>query len=330
MAVKELTYREAIRDGLREEMKRDERVFLIGIDQFDSIINHVTEGLVKEFGTERIIECPIVESGFMGASLGAALTGMRPVAEIQNGCFMMRAYDQIFNEIGKYAYICGGGNFKVPLVLRCASSGGLEAGGGPQHAQCTESRFLGSPCIKLLAPSTPADAKGLMKSAIREDNPIIFYEHKMLYNTKGSVAEEDEAMVPIGPAVVLREGKDVTLVAYALMVHRAMEAAEELSGEGIDAEVIDLRTVFPYDKETLLASVGKTGRVVLIEEGVRTGGVTAELGMFLSEEGFSSLKAPPRRVCTPDMIVPGSGHGSKMFIPQVEDIVAAAKGVCEN
>ena len=328
MAVKELTYREAIREALREEMRRDKRVFLIGIDMHDSIINHVTKGLLKEFGPERLVQTPIVESGFTGAALGAALTGMRPVVEIGNGCFIMRAYDQIFNETAKYRYICGGGNFKLPMVIRCAGHGGLEAGGGPQHAQATESRFIGSPGVQVVAPSTPADAKGLLKTAIRVDHPVLFFEHKMLYDLKGPVPAGEEGTLPIGKAAVLREGRDVTLVAYALMAHRALDAAKLLAGQGLEADVVDLRTLVPYDKETLLASVRRTGRAVLIEEGVRTGGVGAELGAFLCEEGFSLLKSPVTRVCAPDTVLPGSRYGAKLMIPQVADIVSAAKKVC--
>ena len=328
MSERQLTFREAIREALREEMKRDERIFLIGIDmQNVNIINHVVDGLYQEFGPERMISTPIVEAGFTGASLGAAMTGMRPVVEVGNGCFLFRAYDEVTNEIAKYRYICGGGSFKLPLVIRVANYAGIEAGGGPQHAQNTESRFIGSPGIKVVSPSTPRDAKGLLKTAIREDAPVLFFEHKMLYNTKGEVPEDPEFMLPFGSAAVRREGKDVTIVSWSLMVQRSLDAAEQLAKEGIQAEVIDLRTLIPYDCKTLLDSVKKTGRAMFVEEGTKTGGVGAELAAFLSEEGFNSLKAPVRRVAAPDMVLPASHYGTKLFIPQVADIASAARSL---
>lgn len=325
MAERQLTFREALREALREEMNRDERVFLIGIDMDLNIINHVVDGLAKEFGEERCISTPIVEAGFTGAGLGAALTGMRPVVEVGNGCFLLRAYDEVTNEAAKYRYICGAGDFKLPMVIRVANFAGIENGGGPQHAQSTESRFIGSPGLKVVIPSTPADAKGLLKTAIREDNPILFFEHKMLYNVKGEVPEDPEFLLPIGPAAVRREGKDVTIVAWSLMAHRALEAAAELAKEGIQAEVIDLRTLIPFDRSTLLTSVKKTGRVVFVEEGTRTGGVGAELAAFLGEEAFGVLKAPHHRVATPDTVIPASRYGAKLFVPQVADIISAAR-----
>lgn len=329
MAARQLTFREALREALREEMMRDERVFLIGIDMGVNIINHVVDGLAGEFGEERCISTPIVEAGFTGAGIGAALTGMRPVVEMGNGCFLLRAYDEVTNEAAKYRYICGNGPFKVPMVIRVANFAGIENGGGAQHAQSTESRFIGSPGLKVVIPSTPADAKGLLKTAIREDNPILFFEHKMLYNIKGQVPEDPEFVLPIGPAAVRREGRDVTIVAWALMAHRALEAAEALAKEGVDSEVIDLKTLIPFDKGTLLASVRKTGRVVFVEEGTKTGGVGAELAAFVGEEAFGMLKAPLRRVATPDTVIPASRYGAKLFVPQVADIVSAVRSTLE-
>jgi len=242
---------------------------------------------------------------------------------------MMMACDQIVNEAAKYRYICGGGSFKVPMVVHCASHGGIEMGGGPQQAQSIESRFIGSPGVRVVTPSTPADAKGLMKSAIRDDNVVIFFQHRMLNSTLGSVPEGDHT-VPFGQAVLRRTGKDISLVAYALMAHRALEAAKTLEKEGIDAEVLDLRSLVPYDKEAILATIRKTGRLVLIEEGPRTGGVGAELAAFVAEEGFYSLKAPIHRLSAPDSVLPGSRYGAKLFIPQEEDIVHAAREICRT
>jgi len=330
MAERQLTFREAVREALREEMRRDERVFLMGISQQYNIVNHVVDGLYDEFGPERCISTPIVEAGFTGAAIGAALTGMRPVVEEGNGCFIMRAYDEVTNEAAQYRYICGAGSFKLPMVIRVANFAGIEAGGGAHHSRSTESRFIGSPGLKVVIPSTPGDAKGLLKTAIREDNPVLFFEHKMLYNRSGVVPEDQEFLLPIGPAAVRREGKDITIVAWALMACRALEAAEELAKEGIRAEVIDLRTLVPYDRQTLLGSVKKTGRAVIVEEGTRTGGVGAEVAAFLAEEAFGFLKAPLRRVATPDTVLPASRHGAKLFVPQVADIIAAVRSVLDK
>ena len=327
MAERQLSFREAVREALREEMRRDDRVFLMGISMHHNIVNHVVDGLYDEFGAKRCISTPIVEAGFTGAAIGAALTGMRPVVEVGNGCFIMRAYDEVTNEAAQYRYICGAGAFKLPMVIRVANFAGIEAGGGAHHSRSTESRFIGSPGLKVVIPSTPGDAKGLLKTAIREDSPVLFFEHKMLYGMKGDVPADPELLLPIGPAVVRREGTDVTICAWALMACRALEAAEELAKEGIRAEIVDLRTLVPYDRQTLLASVRKTGRAVIVEEGTRTGGVGAELAAFLGEEAFGFLKSPLRRVATPDTVLPASRYGTKLFVPQVADIIAAARSV---
>jgi pyruvate dehydrogenase E1 component beta subunit len=213
------------------------------------------------------------------------------------------------------------------MVIRVANFAGIEAGGGAHHSRSTESRFIGSPGLKVVIPSTPGDAKGLLKTAIREDNPVLFFEHKMLYNIKGDVSSDSEYMLPIGPAAVRREGTDVTICAWALMACRALEAAGELAKEGIRAEIIDLRTLVPYDRQTILSSVKKTGRAVIVEEGTRTGGVGAELGAFLAEEAFGLLKSPVRRVAAPDTVLPASRYGAKLFIPQTTDIVSAVRSV---
>jgi pyruvate/2-oxoglutarate/acetoin dehydrogenase E1 component len=327
MAERQLGFREALREALREEMRRDERVFLMGISMQFNIVNHVVDGLSEEFGADRCISTPIVEAGFTGAAIGAALTGMRPVVEVGNGCFLLRAYDEVTNEAAQYRYICGGGSFRLPMVVRVANFAGIEAGGGAHHSRSTESRFIGSPGLKVVIPSTPRDAKGLLKAAIREDTPVLFFEHKMLYNMKGDVPEDPEFLLPIGPAVVRREGMDVTIVAWALMTCRALEAAEELAREGIQAEVIDLRTLVPFDRQALLSSVKKTGRAVFVEEGTMTGGVGAELAAFLGEEAFGFLKSPLRRVAAPDTVLPASRYGAKLFVPQVADIIATVRSV---
>lgn len=324
---RQLTFREALREALREEMKRDERVFLMGISMQFNIVNHVVDGLYDEFGAGRCISTPIVEAGFTGAAIGAALTGMRPVVEVGNGCFLLRAYDEVTNEAAQYRYICGGGSFKLPMVIRVANFAGIEAGGGAHHSRSTESRFIGSPGLKVAIPSTPRDAKGLLKAAIREETPVLFFEHKMLYDQTGNVPADPDFLVPIGPAAVRREGADVTIVAWGLMACRALEAAEALAKEGIQAEVIDLMTLIPFDRQTLLSSVKKTGRAVLVEEGTKTGGVGAELAAFLAEEAFGSLQSPPRRVATPDTVLPASRYGSKLFVPQVANIIAAVRSV---
>ena len=321
MASREMTYAEAIREGLREEMKRDERIILLGEDIKINVWT-VTRGLFEEFG-DRVINTPLSESGFCGAAVGAALTGMRPVVEIMYPDFSMYAADSIANQAAKYRYMCGGGDFRVPLVYRLAG-GGSSGGSGCHHGQSLEATFIHFPGLKVIFSSSPYDAKGLIKTAIREDNPVLFYEHKLLYGVKGMVPAE-EYLLPIGKAEVKREGKDVTIVSYAWTLHKVLKAAEELAKDGIDAEVIDLRSLRPMDKECILNSVKKTSKLVTAEEGTKMGGVGAEIAAIVAEEGLQYLDAPVKRIAGLERIIPSSAYADQMVIPQIPDIVKTVK-----
>jgi len=321
MASREMTYAEAIREGLREEMKRDERVFIMGEDVKINVWT-VTRGLFEEFG-DRVINAPLSESGFSGAAVGAALTGMRPVVEIMYPDFSLYASDSIANQAAKYRYMCGGGEFRVPVVYRIAG-GGSSGGSGCHHGQSLEATFIHFPGLKVVFSSSPYDAKGLIKTAIRDNNPVLFYEHKLLYGVKGMVPEE-EYLLPIGKAEVKREGKDVTIVSYAWTLHKVLKAAEELAKEGIEAEVIDLRSLRPLDRECMLNSVKKTSKLVTAEEGTKMGGVGAEIAAIVAEEGLQYLDAPIKRVAGLETIIPSSAYGDQMVIPQIPDIVKTVK-----
>jgi len=323
MASREMTYAEAIREGLREEMKRDERIILLGEDIKINVWT-VTRGLFEEFG-DRVINTPLSESGFCGAAVGAALTGMRPVAEIMYPDFSMYAADSIANQAAKYRYMCGGGDFRVPVVFRIAG-GGSSGGSGCHHGQSLEATFIHFPGLKIVFTSSPYDAKGLIKTAIRDDNPVLFYEHKLLYGVKGMVPEE-EYLLPIGKAEIKREGKDVTIVSYAWTLHKALKAAEELAKDGIEAEVIDLRSLRPIDKECILNSVKKTSKLVTAEEGTKMGGVGAEIAAIVAEEGLQYLDAPVKRIAGAETIIPSSAYADQMVIPQIPDIVKTVKGL---
>jgi pyruvate/2-oxoglutarate/acetoin dehydrogenase E1 component len=321
MASKEMTYAEAIREGLREEMKRDEKIILLGEDIKINVWT-VTRGLYEEFG-DRVINTPLSESGFSGAAVGAALTGMRPVVEIMYPDFTLYAADSIANQAAKYRYMCGGGDFHVPVVFRIGGSGS-SGGSGCHHGQSLEATFIHFPGLKVVFSSSPYDAKGLIKSAIRDNNPVLFYEHKLLYGVKGMVPEE-EYVVPIGKAEVKREGKDVTIVSYAWTLHKALKAAEELAKEGIDAEVIDLRSLRPMDKECILNSVKKTSKLVTAEEGTKMGGVGAEIAAMVAEEGLQYLDAPVKRIAGAESVIPSSAYADQMVIPQIPDIIREVK-----
>jgi pyruvate/2-oxoglutarate/acetoin dehydrogenase E1 component len=321
MASKEMTYAEAIREGLREEMKRDEKIILLGEDIKINVWT-VTRGLYEEFG-DRVINTPLSESGFSGAAVGAALTGMRPVVEIMYPDFTLYAADSIANQAAKYRYMCGGGDFHVPVVFRIGGSGS-SGGYGCHHGQSLEATFIHFPGLKVVFSSSPYDAKGLIKSAIRDNNPVLFYEHKLLYGVKGMVPEE-EYVVPIGKAEVKREGKDVTIVSYAWTLHKALKAAEELAKEGIDAEVIDLRSLRPMDKECILNSVKKTSKLVTAEEGTKMGGVGAEIAAMVAEEGLQHLDAPVKRIAGAESVIPSSAYADQMVIPQIPDIIREVK-----
>ena len=323
MASKEMTYAEAIREGLREEMKRDEKIILLGEDIKINVWT-VTRGLYEEFG-DRVINTPLSESGFSGAAVGAALTGMRPVVEIMYPDFTLYAADSIGNQAAKYRYMCGGGDFHVPVVFRIGGSGS-SGGSGCHHGQSLEATFIHFPGLKVVFSSSPYDAKGLIKSAIRDNNPVLFYEHKLLYGVKGMIPEE-EYLVPIGKAEVKREGKDVTIVSYAWTLHKALKAAEELAKEGIEAEVIDLRSLRPMDKDCILNSVKKTSKLVTAEEGTKMGGVGAEIVAMVAEEGLQYLDAPVKRIAGAESVIPSSAYADQMVIPQIPDIVREVKAL---
>jgi pyruvate/2-oxoglutarate/acetoin dehydrogenase E1 component len=308
--MREITYREALREGLREEMQRDESVFLLGEDiaEFGGSYK-VTQGLLEEFGPDRVRNTPISEAAIAGASLGAALLGMRPVAEYMYIDFSTLAIDQIVNQIAKVRYMFGG-KAKAALVIR--TQGGAGRSSGPHHAQSLEAWFCHIPGLKVVMPSTPYDVKGLIKSSIRDDDPIIFIEHKLLYNEKGSVPDE-EYLIPIGKADIKREGKDVTIVATSLMVTKTLNAAKRLARDGIEAEVLDPMTLVPLDEESILQSVRKTGRLVIVHEACRRAGYGAEIAALVAEKALYDLDAPIKRVAALNTPIP--------FAPKLEDFV---------
>jgi len=308
--MREITYREALREGLREEMQRDESVFLLGEDiaEFGGSYK-VTQGLFEEFGPDRVRNTPISEAAIAGASLGAALLGMRPVAEYMYIDFSLLALDQIVNQIAKVRYMFGG-KAKAALVIR--TQGGAGRSSGPHHAQSLEAWFCHIPGLKVVMPSTPYDVKGLIKASIRDDDPIIFIEHKLLYNEKGPVPDE-EYLIPIGKADIKREGKDVTIVATSLMVTKTLNAAERLARDGIEAEVLDPMTLVPLDEELILQSVRKTGRLVIVHEACRRAGYGAEIAAIVAEKALYDLDAPIKRVAAFNTPIP--------FAPKLEDFV---------
>jgi acetoin:2,6-dichlorophenolindophenol oxidoreductase subunit beta len=322
--MKETRYVKAIAEALSEEMARDENVFVIGEDvggpggAFGA-----TKGLLETFGERRVKDTPISESAIIGLAIGAAAQGLRPVVEIMFMDFLTVCMDQIVNQMAKMRYMFGG-IYKLPLVLRAPCGGGLNA--GPQHSQCLESWFAHIPGLKVVMPATPYDVKGLLKTSIRDDNPILFIENKALYALKGEIPEE-EYLIPIGKADVKRAGKDVTVVATSRMVHQALEAAKTLSNEGIDVEVIDLRTINPLDKETIFKSVEKTSKLVIAHEAVKAFGIGAEIAAMVCEEMIDCLDAPVLRVGAP--FVPVPFNLEKFYLPNSEDVVKAVKKVME-
>ncbi len=321
--MRELSYAEAIREALRQEMERDERVFIIGEDigVYGGAFG-VTMGLLEQFGPERVIDTPISELGIAGAVTGAALAGMRPVGEIMFMDFITLASEQLVNQAAKIRFMFGG-RATVPFVLRTPEGSGT--GAAAQHSQSLENWFVHIPGLKVVAPSTPYDAKGLLIASIRDDNPVIFIEHKLLYKTKGPVPEESYT-VPLSVAEVKREGRDLTIVATSIMVRRALEAAQELSQEGIEVEVVDPRTLKPLDKETIIRSVVKTGRVLIVHEACKTGGYGGELAAVIAEsEAFDYLDAPIMRLAGRDIPIPYNRTLEYHAVPQVENIVEAAR-----
>jgi len=320
------TYAMAIRDTIAAEMRRDEKIFIMGedVEAIGSIFG-CTRDLTAEFGRERAFNTPISEAGFVGAGLGAACTGMRPIVELMYMDFSFVAMDQILNQVAKTRYIFGG-HAKIPLVIR--GQQGIGRGNAATHSQSVESIFMHFPGLKVACPSTARDAAGLLRTAIRDDNPVMFFEHKALYASKCDVPDDPEFMLPFGKADVKREGKDVTIVANLLYVSRALEAAEELAKEGISAEVIDPMTLVPFDKETIINSVKKTGRMVVVHEAHRTAGWGAEVAAMVTEEAFRYLDAAPVRLGTKACPLPFNVDLENAATPQVADIIAAAKSVC--
>ncbi len=319
--MREITYVEALREALREEMTRDANVIVHGIDVKLGFLAGLTRGLVNEFGEERVRDTPICEQTIIGMAVGAALMGMRPVPEIQFSDLLTLCMDQIANQAAKLRYMTGG-QVKLPITIR--SPAGFSGSNAAQHSQCLEAWFMHVPGLKVVIPSTPADAKGLLKSSIRDDNPVLFLEHKLLYRKKGEVPEGDFT-IPLGKADIKRRGKDVTLVTFSYMVHRSLTAAEELEKEGIDVEVIDLRTLSPLDKQTLMGSIKETHRLVIVEEGCRTGGVGAEISAIVAEEAMDEMDASIRRVATYDTPIPFSPPLEKFIIPDEERIKSAVR-----
>ncbi len=324
-AARELTYAEALREALRQAMNADERVFVIGEDVgvYGGAFG-VTAGLVDEFGPQRIIDTPISEAGIAGACLGAALTGMRPVGEIQFMDFVTLSMEQLVLQAAKVRFMFGG-KASAPFVLRMPSGSGT--GAAAQHSESLESWFVHVPGLKVVVPSNPYDAKGLLLASIADNNPVIFVEHKLLYKTKAHVPEEPY-MVPLGQAHVVREGKDLTLIATSIMVQRSLAAAETLSSEGIDVEIIDPRTLSPLDDRTIISSVIKTGRALIVHEAVGTGGFGAEIvARITASEAFDYLDAPVRRLCGLDIPIPYNRTLEYHTVPQTETIVAEVRHI---
>jgi 2-oxoisovalerate dehydrogenase E1 component beta subunit len=317
---------EAVREALLEEMRRDQRVIVMGEDvgQHGGVFR-ATDGLWKEFGDERVVDTPLAESAIVGVAIGAALNGLLPVAEIQFADFIYPAVDQLISEAAKFRYRSNGA-FSCPIVVRAPFGGGVR--GGLYHSQSVESLFAHVPGLKVVAPATPYDFKGMLKAAIRDPDPVLFFEHKRCYRLiRGEVPEEDY-VVPLGQAEVKRQGKDLTVVSYGLMLHYSLEAAQRLSQEGVEAEVVDLRTLTPLDRETILASVKKTGKALIVYEDNRTGAFGAEVAATIAEEAFDYLDGPIMRVAGPD--VPAMPYNIKLeslFLPSVDRIAEAMRGL---
>jgi pyruvate/2-oxoglutarate/acetoin dehydrogenase E1 component len=321
----EMTFREALKQGLREEMARDTSVFLLGEDigkNWGGAFK-VTKGLAEEFGDERVRDTPISENTIIGTAIGAAITGMRPVAEIMFGDLITLAMDQVCNQAAKMRYMFGG-QTSVPIVIRTAFGGGKNI--ASHHSQSLEAWFMHTPGLKVAIPAFASDAKGLIKTAIRGSDPVLFGEHKLVYDKKEEVPDE-EYLIPFGEAKIKREGNDVTLWATMYMVHKALDAAEELAKEGVSVEVIDPRTLVPLDKKTLIESVRKTGRLVLVTEETRTLATTAEVAAIVQEEAFDWLDAPIKRVNAPDTPVPFAPTLENFFIPDNKRIAQAVRDI---
>jgi pyruvate dehydrogenase E1 component beta subunit len=318
--------REALRDAMAEEMRRDDSVFIIGeeVAEYEGAYK-ITQGLLQEFGARRVVDTPITEHGFAGLGIGAAMAGLRPIVEFMTFNFAMQAMDQIINSAAKTRYMSGG-QMACPIVFR--GPNGAAARVAAQHSQDYAAWFSHIPGLKVVMPYTAADAKGLLKSAIRDPNPVIFLENEILYGHKFEVPKLDDFLIPIGKARIARTGKDVTIVSFGIGMLHALKAAEELEHEGVSAEVVDLRTIRPMDSATIIQSVKKTGRCVTVEEGWPQSGVGAEIVARLMEDAFDYLDAPVKRICGKDVPMPYAANLEKLALPHAEEVVAAAKAVC--
>jgi len=323
-----MTVREALRDAMAEEMRKDGNVFLMGeeVAQYQGAYK-VSQGLLEEFGEKRVIDTPITEHGFAGLGVGAAFGGLKPIVEFMTFNFAMQAIDQIINSASKTLYMSGG-QMGCPIVFR--GPNGAASRVGAQHSQCYASWYAHCPGLRVLAPWSAADAKGLLKAAIRDPNPVIFLENEMLYGQQFDVPDDPDFVLPIGKAKIERAGKDVTITAFSLMVGKALQAADELAKQGIDAEVINLRSIRPFDTETIVASVKKTNHLVSVEEGWPFAGIGSELAALMMEHAFDYLDAPVKRVAGLDIPLPYAANLEKMALPQVDTIVEAARAACNR
>jgi len=323
--MREITYAQAIAEALYEEMSRDENVIVYGEDVgvYGGAFK-ATQGLLEKFGNQRVMDTPISETAIVGSAVGAAMTGTRPVVEIMHDAFLGICMDEIANQAAKMHYMTGG-QVKVPLVIRTPRLGGGQQAAA-QHTARPEAWFLHVPGLKIAIPSFPLDAKGLLKTAIRDNNPVIFFEHVLLYNKKGEIPE-GEYTIPFGKANIIREGDDVTLLATSLMIHKALIAVQQLEKEKISVELVDPRTLIPFDKETLINSVRKTGKLVIASEECKAGSVAAEISAFVVEEAFDYLDAPPKRVCGLDVPLPFSPPLESFSVPSEKDIVEAVRKI---
>ncbi len=321
-----LTIREALRDAMAEEMRRDSNVFLMGeeVAQYQGAYK-VSQGLLDEFGPKRIIDTPITEHGFAGIGVGAAFGGLKPIVEFMTFNFSMQAIDQIINSAAKTLYMSGG-QMGCPIVFR--GPNGAASRVGAQHSQCFASWYAHCPGLKVVSPYSAADAKGLLKAAIRDPNPVIFLEHELMYGRSFEVPTDPDYILPLGKAAVVRQGKDVTVTAFSMMVGYALEAAEQLAKEGIDVEVVDLRTLRPLDTDTIIRSVQKTNRIVSLEEGWPVAGMGSEVCTVVCEKAFDYLDAQPVRVTAEDVPLPYAANLEKLALPSVDKIIQAVKTVC--
>lgn len=320
-----ITYLEAIRDGMREELRRDPAVFLLGEDigVFGGAFK-VTEGLFEEFGPDRVIDTPLAEAGFTGMAVGAAMAGMRPIVEYQFSDFMSCAFDQITNFAAKTYYRLG---VPVPIVFRAPCGGGVH--GGPFHSQNPEAYYVHTPGVKVVAPATASDAKGLLKAAVRDNNPVLYLEHKYLYRRVREEVPGGDWVVPIGSAMVRKPGSDLTVLAYGAMVHVALEAVEQMGRRGAEVEIVDLRSLVPLDRDTIRESVRKTAKVLIVQEANRTGGYAGELAAVVNEEAFEFLDGPIRRVTAPDTPVPFSPPLEAFYLPDAAKVAEAATALLD-